>query len=55
MRHRRKAVSCERGMRKEEQEMKVNATRTELAILAVVLVILIALAVWPAWWGTVFG
>jgi outer membrane receptor protein involved in Fe transport len=37
------------------QQMKVSATRNELVILAVVLVILIALAATPAFWGTAFG
>src|SRR5262245_17778995 len=37
------------------QQMKVSSTRNELVIIAVVLVILIALAATPAFWGTAFG
>jgi len=51
----RKAVSDKRGMRKEEQQMKVSATRNELVVHALVLAILIALALSPAFWGTAFG
>jgi hypothetical protein len=39
----------------KEQQMKVSLTRTELVILVTVLVMLMALAVWPAWWGTALG
>jgi len=51
----RKAVSCKRGMRKEEQGMKVSASRNELVVFSVVLVILIALAVSPVFWETASG
>jgi hypothetical protein len=46
-----KVTSCKRGVRKEEQEMKVSATRNELVVIAVVLMILMVLAGLPALWG----
>ena len=35
--------------------MKVNTTRIEVAVMAVALVVLVALAIAPAFWGNAFG
>ena len=35
--------------------MRINITRIEAAILAIALIMLIALAVAPAWWGRTSG
>ncbi len=35
--------------------MRISITRTELTILATLLITLIALALAPAWWGAAFG
>ncbi len=40
---------------KENKEMRISITRTELTILATSLITLIALALAPAWWGAAFG
>jgi hypothetical protein len=35
--------------------MKVNTTRIEVTVMAVALVVLVALAIAPAFWGNAFG
>jgi len=46
---------CKRGIGKQEQEIIMSITRSELIVFAVVLLVLIALAISPALWGTAFG